>query len=406
MVPQLRTFFNDSFSEASYRQFLERLDDRCRTRIEFRVCETPCFVPFAVQRECEQAAIDLTLAAHRPEYLALSDRTLRPEYTVANQDAHSTFLTIDFAMTLDDAGRIVPKLIEMQGFPSLMGFQLAYAELSQEHYRLPPELACINGGLSRSEYVDILRQAIVGEEDPREVALIDLDPWNQKTHPDFHMIRELLGIAVVDIRDVRRVGRTLRYHRDGRPVPIRRIFNRAIVDEIERRNVAMPFNWNDDLDVTWAGHPNWYFRISKFTLPFLDHPSVPQTTFLDRLDAIPDDLDRFVLKPLYSFAGSGVIIAPSRSDIEAIPRDRRADYVLQERVQYGDVIATPEGGTRAELRLMVVWLATEARPRVVMGLTRMGRGAMMGVDFNRDVRWIGAACNFYEPEPRSPGDDE
>lgn len=397
MLPELRRYFNDNFTEQRYRSFLERLDHRCRTSIPFRVCETPCFVPKEIQRQCEEAAVELALQAHDPAYLRLSDATLRPEYTVANQPDRSMFLTVDFAMTEGANGTIEPKLIEMQGFPSLMGFQLYFAELTQEHYALPPELSYINGGHTRSQFVDILRRAIVADEDPENVALLELDPWNQKTNADFHATRDLLGIAVADIRSVKKIGRTLHYEQDGKLIPIRRIYNRAIVDELQRKDVIIPFGWNDDLDVSWAGHPNWYFRISKFTLPYLNHPTVPKAIFLDQLRELPEDLERYVLKPLYSFAGTGVIVGPSREDIERIAMEDRGGYLLQERITYAEAIDTPAGGTKAEVRFMLIWLPEEERPRPVMGLVRMGRGKLMGVDFNSGLRWIGAGCNFFEP---------
>ena len=397
MIPELRQLYNSTFTERKYESLVQRLEYRCRTSIAFRIAETPCFVPKHIQQICEQAAVELTLQAHRPEYVALSERTLRPEYTVANQPDKSMFMVVDFAMTIGESGEIVPKLIELQGFPSLLGFQLTFAELTQEHFSLPPALTYLNGGHTRSEFLAILHEAIVADEAPENVVLLELDPWNQKTCCDFHMLHEELGIAVADIRFLKKLGRKLFYERDGRLIPINRIFNRAIVDEIERRNVEIPFNWHDDLDVEWAGHPNWYFRISKFTLPYLDHPTVPKTFFLDQIDEPPDDLENYVLKPLYSFAGSGVIVGPTRDDLKHIPAERREAFVLQERVQYADAIQTPEGGTKAEVRFMLVWLPDEDTPRPVIGLVRMGRGKMMGVDFNQNLRWVGAGCNFYEP---------
>lgn len=398
MIEDLRTWFNGRFTQRRYEQFVERLNHRCRTEIRFRIAETPCFVPAHIQRLCEDAAVELTLRAHEPEYLALSDATLAPEYTVAGQPERSLFMTVDFAMALDEEGAIVPRLIEMQGFPSLMAFQLNYAELSQEHWGLPPELAYINGGHTRSEFQDILRRAIVADEDPEQVVLLEVDPMNQKTNPDFFCTHDLLGIAIVDIREVKKIGRTLHYAHPstGTLVPIRRVYNRAIVDELQRKGIAIPFNWHDDLDLSWAGHPNWYFRISKFTLPYLDHPLVPHARFLSQLDAIPDDLENYVLKPLYSFAGAGVVVGPTRAEVDAVPADRRADYLLQRRITYAEAIDTPEGGTKAEIRFMLIWLPEWDRPRAVMGLVRMGRGKLMGVDFNTSTRWIGAGCNFFE----------
>src|SRR5207302_522841 len=166
--------------------------------------------------------------------------------------------------------------------------------------------------------------------DPENVILMEIHPQQQKTLPDFLLTEKMLGIRTVDITNIRKERARLYYERDGKRVLIRRIYNRAIVDELERTGVKLAFDWRDDLDVEWAGHPNWYFRISKFSIPYLKHESVPKTWFLDRLDTIPDDLENYALKPLYSFAGLGVVIAPKKEDIAAIPAERRGSYILQE----------------------------------------------------------------------------
>ena len=205
----------------------------------------------------------------------------------------------------------------------------------------------------------------------------------------------MLGVKTVDIVEIRKDGSHLYYERGGKRVPIRRIYNRAIVDELERKNVKLDFDWRDDLDVEWAGHPNWYFRISKFSIPYLKHASVPKTWFLDKLEEIPPDLENYALKPLYSFAGLGVVIAPTKEDIAAIPADKRPYYILQERMNFEPVIETPFGGTKAEVRVMYIWL-DELTP--VMTIIRMGRGLMMGVDHNKNMEWVGASAGLYLDE--------
>ena len=151
----------------------------------------------------------------------------------------------------------------------------------------------------------------------------------------------------------------------------------------------MPFDFRDELDVEWAGHPNWYFRISKYSIPYLKHSSVPRTWFLDQLNELPADLENFVLKPLYSFAGLGVVIAPSRADIDAIPEAKRSEYILQERLNFTPVVETPYGLTKVELRIMYVWI-DELVP--VLTIVRMGRGLMMGVDHNKNMAWVGSSA--------------
>jgi hypothetical protein len=236
-----------------------------------------------------------------------------------------------------------------------------------------------------------LGRAILGGHHPENVILMEVDPLHQKTVADFLLTEKMLGVRAVCITKIRQEGRRLYYEVEGRRIPIQRIYNRAIVDELERRHIAPAFDLRDDLDVEWAGHPNDYFRISKFSIPYLHHPSVPRTWFLDKLAEIPPDTENYVLKPLFSFAGLGVRIGPPRDEVLAIPPERRADYILQERVNFEPVIDTPFGMTRAELRIMYIWL-DELQP--VSLLVRMGRGAMMGVDHNKNLEWVGASAGL------------
>jgi hypothetical protein len=307
------------------------------------------------------------------------------------------FVQVDFGLVRDTAGELQPKLVELQAFPSLYAYQGPLAEAYKDVYGLDPRLKYFLGGLETSSYRELLRRAIVGAHDPENVILMEIDPLHQKTLPDFLLTEKMLGVHIVDIVDIRKDGTRLYYERGGKRVPIERIYNRAIVDELERKNVKLAFDWRDDLEVEWAGHPNWYFRISKFSIPYLQHASVPKTVFLDslfldRLREIPPDLENYALKPLYSFAGLGVVIAPTKEDIAAIPAEKRPYYILQERMHFEPVIATPFGGTKAEVRVMYIWLE-ELTP--VLTIIRMGRGLMMGVDHNRNMEWVGASAGFY-----------
>jgi len=296
---------------------------------------------------------------------------------------------VDFGLVRDSGGDIQPKLVEMQAFASLYGFQRLLSERYREHWNLPENLDVFLGGFDDASYDALMARALLGGHEPEEVILMEIDPDHQKTQPDFVETERRWGVRAVDITTLVKEGRRLLYRRDGRLVPIRRIYNRTIIDELMRRNVTPPFDYRDDLDVEWAGHPNWYFRISKFSLPWLKHPSVPRTWFLDRLEEMPPDRENFVLKPLYSFAGAGIIFEPTDADLAAIPADRRHDYVVQERVRFTPVIDTPHGATQVEIRIMYVWL-DELLP--VMPLLRMGRGKMMGVDHNKNLEWVGASA--------------
>jgi hypothetical protein len=398
MIPSLRKKFNEKFTAEKYQAFLQRVDDTCGTHVQFRLCETPCFFPKQlIDRMAENGKDLIRQLVENPEYRARSEASIPAEFRVPNEAAHPMFVQVDFGLVRDMQSALQPKLVELQAFPSLYAYQpvLAQAHIGVyglERFSGNGGLNYLLSGLDPVSYRSLLRRAIVADHDPENVILMEIHPEQQKTLPDFLLTETMLGIRTVDITGIRREGHRLYYERDGKRVPIRRIYNRAIVDELERKGVTLAFDWRDDLDVEWAGHPNWYFRISKFSIPYLKHKSVPKTWFLDRLETIPDDLENYALKPLYSFAGLGVVIAPTREDIAAIPDEKRPDYILQERLHFEPVIETPCGGTKAEVRVMYVWL-DELTP--VLTIVRMGRGLMMGVDHNKNMEWVGASAGLY-----------
>lgn len=396
MIPSLRHQFNDSFTPEKYHAFLRRVDEACGTHVQFRLSETPCFFPKPL---VDQIASDgqelIRQLVDNPAYRAKSDEAVPPEFKVPNEASHPMFVQVDFGLVRDARGELQPKLVELQAFPSLYAYQPSLADAYIDVYGLDRRLKYLLSELESSSYRALLRRAIVGSHDPKNVILMEIDPAHQKTLPDFLLTEKMLGVRTVDIMDIKKDGSRLHYDHGGKRIPIQRIYNRAIVDELERKHVKLAFDWRDDLDVEWAGHPNWYFRISKFSIPYLKHPSVPKTWFLDRLEEIPADLENFALKPLYSFAGLGVIIAPTREEIAAIPAERRPYYILQERMNFAPVIATPFGGTKAEVRVMYIWL-DELTP--VMTIIRTGRGLMMGVDHNKNMEWVGASAGLYLDE--------
>jgi hypothetical protein len=300
---------------------------------------------------------------------------------------------VDFGLVRDAAGELQPKLVELQAFPSLYAYQPVLARTFLDVYRLDQDLRYLLSGLDTASYLALLRRAIVGSQDPENVVLMEIDPLHQKTLPDFLLTEKLLGIKTVDIRTIKKEENRLYWESEGRRIPIRRIYNRAIVDELERKGAQLAFDFRDDLNVEWAGHPNWYFRISKYSIPYLQHASVPKTWFLDQLERLPEDLENYALKPLYSFAGLGVVIAPTREDIAAVPAERKSQYILQERLHFEPVIETPFGGTKVEVRVMYIWVE-ELTP--VLTILRMGRGLMMGVDHNRNMEWVGSSAGLFD----------
>jgi hypothetical protein len=390
MIPELRRRFNDGFTTGRYQRFVQELERRTGCPIEFRISETPCFFPRALMARLAETGRELIeQLMSSAEYRRASDQSIPPQFNAPGEGSHPLFLQVDFGLVRDAQGSLVPKLVELQGFASLYGFQPVVADHYRTFWGLPADLRVFFGDLDEGRYGDLMRRAIVGEHDPEQVVLMEIDPEHQKTLPDFLVTECRWGVRAVDIGSITQEGNRLFYRSQGRLVPIRRIYNRTIIDELVRRGVQPRFDYRADLDVEWAGHPNWYFRISKFSLPWLKHPSVPRTWYLDDLPALPADRENYVLKPLYSFAGSGITFEPSDKDIAAIPRVRRHEYVLQERARFVPLIDTPHGGTQAEIRVMYVWL-DQLTP--VLSLVRMGRGKMMGVDHNRDLAWVGASA--------------
>ncbi len=401
MIDTLRKQFNTNFTPGKYQSFLQSIDEACGTHVEFRLSETPCFFPKSLlDRMAEDGKELIRQLVENPDYLARSDNSIPAEYRVANEPSRPLFVQVDFGLVRDSNGELQPKLVELQAFPSLYAYQVTLAQSYIDIYGLDrfeggSRLQFLMGGLDVRTYRELLRRAIVGKHDPENVILMEIHPEEQKTLPDFLLTQKMLGVRTVDIEAIKREGSRLYYERDGGRVPIQRIYNRTIVDELQRKGVKLGFDWRDDLDVEWAGHPNWYFRVSKFSIFYLKHQSVPKTWFLDRLDQIPDDLENYALKPLYSFAGLGVVIAPKKEDIQAIPAANRANYILQERLHFAPVIETPFGGTKAEVRVMYVW---EEKLQAVLTIIRMGRGLMMGVDHNRNMEWVGASAGLWVGE--------
>jgi hypothetical protein len=389
LIPSRRQSFNREFQPAKYRRFLDLFEQRFNEAPQFRHSETPCFFPSELIERMARSGREIVVELlGNAQYLAESERAIPAQWRVPNEAPVPLFVQADFGLDQD----LQPKLVEIQGFPSLYAYQPVMSEAYREAYQIDPGLALFPNGLAFEEYRRLLGEAIVGRHDPEHVVLLEIDPASQKTRHDFVMTERMFGVRSVDIRAVHQQGKQLYYDHEGVRIPIRRIYNRAIVDELERRAITLPFDIRDDLDIEWAGHPNWFFRLSKFSLPYLKHESVPPTRFLSDVETV-DHPERYVLKPLFSFAGAGVIVGPTAEQISAVPASRRADYILQERVDFRPVIETPAGAAKVEVRIMYLWLG-DMRP--VNTVIRMGRGAQMGVDHNKGLEWVGASAAFIE----------
>jgi hypothetical protein len=419
LIPELRSAFNSKFNSHAYAKLLEHLDRTCGGSIQFRVAETPIFLAKDLLDEIagQGAALAHHLIADHA-CMAAARRAIPDGYDVAAQTSHPHFLTADFALVRNGLGQLVARLVEIQAFPSVFAYQAELCFAYRDVFDLPKSLGIFLGDLNESSYWELLRRTVLGRHPPENVVLTEIDPFRQKTFPDFHVTSLRLGIPVVDIAALEPIGNKLHYRNAaGQLVPIHRIYNRAIADELIARKIRLSFDLSHPWDVEWAGHPNWYFLISKFSIPWLARagrfPVVPPAVFVDDFLAGPgrDFLaaagvsmpvienhaavyQDLLLKPLFSFAGRGIEFEPARARLEAIPPGERGGYLVQQRMSFEPTIDTPFGLTQAEIRILYVW-PDEGVLTPALSLVRLGRGKMMGVDHNKNQQWVGGSAAFY-----------
>lgn len=393
MDPHYRELFNAQFTPERYAWYQHELSRRLDATFEFRLAETPLFLPDDLKAKLVESAQAILAQLSEPEKLEKMKRAIPERWNTPGMDRLPSFTQIDFAIVADGEGW-TPKLIELQGFPSLTSLQCVQRDTWRDTLAkmdgLDLDWSCWYSGLDRDAFLSLARRTIVGEHDPYEVILMDLDPPRQKTYPDFSATRRLFGVSSYDPTHLRRSGRQL-YLPDG--TRVRRIYNRVVFDELQNKGTELPFDYRDDLDVEWAPHPNWYWTWSKYSLPFLDHPSVPKATFLSDLDGVPDDLTRrYVLKPLFSFAGGGVNVEPTADDLARIPPEERDGWCVQEKIEYAPALkAVDGGGVKIEIRMMFLRPDDEPTPILAQNLVRLSRGKMLGVDFNKQFTWVGSS---------------
>jgi hypothetical protein len=395
-----RNAFNGSYDDAIFRSFLSQLE-RMVGPSPFRVAETPLFFTKELVDSLARSASEIVTELSEPEALTAMRRVVPVHYDVPGMDKLPHCVQVDFALCPGPDGKLEGKVVELQGFPSLYALETLMADVWSDVLQTVPGLdipwTCFVDH-TRGEAVDLMRRTIVGDFDPEHVVLVDLDPPKQKTWPDFVATKLLFDVDSVCVTKLIKEGNRLYRDKDGRRVPVKRIYNRMVFDELETKNVKPPFLWNEDLDVTWCAHPNWYWTWSKYSLPFLRHHAVPRARFLSTMteSELPADLSRYVLKPLFSFAGAGVVIDVTREAIAKVPVGERDRWVLQEKIEYAPAIRMPSGdGVKAEVRVMLMRPAHEWRLVPLIYLVRLSRGKMLGVDYNKDLTWVGGSVGLW-----------
>jgi hypothetical protein len=393
--PQLRASFNADFTPQKYTALLRCVNESEKWPADFRIAETPVFLTPEFTDEVMHAAKKIIDLTRTPAFAKHAATAIPPGLEVPNESAHPNFYVVDFAICRED-DRFWPRLIELQAFPSLFGFQLLLLGCMRKAFpAIPRNWTSSFGGIKDDQYLDLLRRTMIAGVKTENVILLEIEPEKQKTRIDFAATERLLGVPAVCVTAIKKRGRQLFYERDGRDARIERIYNRVIFDELLKRDdLELAFSFQDELDVAWAGHPNWYFRVSKHSLPFLRTEHTSPAFFADEIPA-DEKIDNYVLKPLYSFAGHGVDMEPTLEKLAGLTSPH--DWILQHKVDYAPVVRTIDGQmSKAEIRMMFVWPDDDPKPTLVNNLVRMSQGKMMGVDFNVDKTWVGASIALHE----------
>ena len=399
MIKKIRDVYNTNFSEEKYTAFLKDIDTSFNYKVKFKIAETPVFLPKALKLKLVEACNDVMKVINQPDFKDLTNGAFFDATTIVpNEDDHSKFIQLDFGICKDDAGNLTPKLIELQGFPSLYYFQEFLGGKYQEHFGnvIPKGFSQHLNGMTSDDCLSLLQQEIVGDTDPKHVILLEIEPELQATAIDFYATAAKLGIKVLCITDLKKRGKTLYYFDDnGSEVEVLKIYNRIIFDELHQRtDLKTEFSFQDDIDAEWIGHPNWFYRISKYTMPLLKGDYVPKSYYLNALETIPEDLENYVLKPLYSFAGAGVEIHVTKDMIDKVTN--KANYLLQEKVAYAPVIETMDDPAKCEIRMMLLHNSKTNKTEIVSNLMRLSKGEMVGVKYNKDKTWVGGSTGFFE----------
>ncbi len=396
MLADVRARYNKQFKQARYEAFIETVHADYPNQLDFRLTETPLFIPKALGQQLIEAGELIVDVLVQPDFKEKTKDAVPANCLVPNENANASFLALDYAVCKDAEGNLTPQLIEFQGFPSLFGFQPYLGEGYRQAFYVPDNFTEYFDGMDREGYIAMFREFLLGKHAPENVILLEIYPEIQKTRIDFVLTEEYTGVKAVCLTKIQKEGKKLYYDNNGTRTEIKRIYHRLIFDELQQYpDLQTEFKLTDDVEVEWVGHPNWFFRISKYAMPFLKgNPYVPASYFLKDLLAYPTDLENYVLKPLFSFAGMGVKINITAADLDAVTD--KENYLIQRKVQYEPVVESPTGGVKAEIRMLYIWEEGAPRPRLVTNLGRLSRGEMIGVRYNADFDWVGGSICYFE----------
>ncbi|PYL53819.1 MAG: hypothetical protein DMF29_07510 [Verrucomicrobia bacterium] len=215
MHPELRARFNADFTAEKYAALLRCVNEATKWPADFRIAETPIFLTRDFTDQAVFAANQIAAQTQTPEFAMHSASAIPPGLEVPNESRHPEFLIVDLAIC-QDGNRLVPRLIELQAFPSLFGFQFLVLGCMRKAFpAIPQSWTSSFGGIRDERYIDILRKTILGDSKSENVILLEIEPEKQKTRIDFSATESLLGIQSVCVTKIKKRGRNLFYDRDG-----------------------------------------------------------------------------------------------------------------------------------------------------------------------------------------------
>ena len=396
MIKDIRTYFNQQMQTPQYESYLNYFNSRYPGALDFRMAETPIFIPEDFKIKLLATGEYVIDFIQSNEFQTHTQAALNTNFKVPNEPPYPSCLVMDFAISSNEDGTLHPKLIELQGFPSLFGLEVLQDMAFRSVYDIPIAYSPYLNEYQRPHYLAHLERIIKGEEDQHTI-LLEIHPDQQKTRIDFYITRDLLNIPIVCLSEIFEENSNLFYTRNGEKFQIDRIYNRVVWDDIikEHEDIqAKAAIFLKPLNISWVTHPHHYYRISKYLLPFLKHEHIPITHFLSDIKEVPSPLNEWVLKPLFSYAGQGIKMNVTQDDIKNITHP--CEWILQKKVKYGSVIETPSGPAKAEIRLFYFWNEPNQTYTATLNLTRLSKNEMMGVGFNNTATWVGGTIAYFK----------
>ena len=408
MIASIRQKFNADFTEQAHQNYLAALNKPFLGALDFSIAETPIFIDKDFTEKVLATGDYVSQVIQSDRFNSITEPSLKNIPHFPNETALPQCIVMDFAIATNEQNELVPALIELQGFPSLFAYEILQDECIRKTYTIPEGYSPYLNGYTKEKYLAHLETILKGDtlidtdkhnatSSNKHTVLLEILPHQQKTRIDFYCTEKYFNIPIVCITEIFTEENHLFYERTGKKIKIDRIYNRIVLDELKKQTKEIQEKGallQNNLEVEWVTHPNHFFRISKFLLPFLKHTYIPKTQFVDQLTETPTALDKYILKPLFSFAGQGVIIDISAGDIENI--EDPSAWILQEKVEYANCIETPTGPAKAELRLYYFWDEGKKEYIATINLARLSKGKMIGVNYNKNKKWVGGSLAYFE----------